>query len=76
MFRVWLPETFTLERDTRELSLTFKALDAEVAEPGLLGDLGQRGVQAIDVHGFVTHITYYDLIFFIVTMAYCALFAL
>lgn len=76
MFGVCLPQTLTLQRNARELSLTLDALDAEVAEPGLLGDLRQRRVQAIDVHRFVTHITYYDLIFFIITVAYCALFAL
>ena len=71
-----MPEAFTPQRYAGELSLTFYALYAEVAEPGLLRDLRQGRVQAIDMHGFVTHVTYYDLILFIVAVAYRALFAL
>jgi hypothetical protein len=39
MFGVGLPETLSFEGDTRELGLAFDALDAQVTEPGLLGDL-------------------------------------
>ncbi len=76
MLWVWEPERLTLERDAWEFGLKLDAFDAEVTEPGLLRDLRERGVQAIDVHRFVTHITDYDLIFFIVTIADSAFFAL
>ena len=76
MLWVWEPERLTLERDPGEFGLTLDAFNAEVTEPGLLRDLRERRVQAIDVHRFVTHITDYDLIFFIVTIADSAFFAL
>jgi len=76
MFGVREPERLTLERDAWEFGLALDAFDAEVTEPGLLRDLRERRVQAIDMHRFVTHITDYDLIFFIVTIADSAFFAL
>ena len=72
---VLIPEALIPQLDVGESLLAADAGDAVIAEPGLLRDVREGRVQAVHVHGLVTHVADYYLVLLIVESTALALLA-